>query len=65
MLQRCIFCFLFLKRSRLEMFFQKQDCYIWMKGEITCQLLITQTETAMKKIVLKQEEAWLQLQNFT
>ena len=32
MLQKCIFlCFAFLKFSKLEMFLQKQDFYIWMK----------------------------------
>ena len=35
MLQKCIFCFAFLKLSKLEMLFQKQDFYIWMKKEKT------------------------------
>ena len=31
--KRHFLCFTFLKLSKLEMFFQKQDFYIWMKGK--------------------------------
>ena len=48
-------CFAFLKLSKLEMFFKKQDFYIWVKVKNTWQPLITQTGRAMKKIVLKRE----------
>ena len=60
-------CFDFPKLRNIEMFFQKQHFYnIWMKGKKqTWQPLIAQTGRAMKKIVLKQGEAWTKPGDFT
>ena len=56
---QCIFCFAFLKFSKLEMFFQKQDFSIWMKGKKTWKPKIIQTGGVMTKFVLKKGEACL------
>ena len=50
--------FAFLKLSKVEIFFQKQDFPTWMKIKERHGNLITQTERTMKKIVLKQGDAW-------
>ena len=44
------------QQSRNVFFFRNKIFFIWMKGKKqTCQLLMTQTGKAMKKIVLRQE----------
>ena len=50
----------------LKMFFQKLDFYIWMKEEKTDLVtVITPTGRTIKKIILKQGEAWLKPGSFT
>ena len=56
--------FLFLKLSKLEMFVQKQDFYIWIKGKPLATSNNPNRESH-KKIVRKQEGAWLRPGNFT
>ena len=53
--KNAFFMFCFPETCKLEMFFKKQDFYIWVKVKNTWQPLITQTGRAMKKIVLKRE----------
>ena len=58
MLQKFLFCFTVLKLSKVEMFFFSETRFFlsgWKEKKQTCQLLMTQTGKAMKKIVLRQE----------
>ena len=49
-------CFAFLKLSKPEKLFQKQDFSIWIKWKTG--LKTSKSDRAMKKFVLKRAEKW-------
>ena len=58
-------CFALLKFSKVEMFFQKQDLYTWMKGKNRPGNLITRTAKAMKKNYSETRRNMIQTGRFT
>ena len=62
MLQKCFLSFAFLKLSKLEIFFQKQNFYIWIKGKNRPG---NPNGENHEKSALKRGEAWLKPGDFT